>query len=123
MRNTTTRISRHVGLALAVGALAAPAAVAQSPDAIDYNAAAAELKQFDARSPDAQDFAAGRNPGDQPVPKIVTVPRIVEVTNSGGLQWDDVAIGAGGAMGLVLLAAGGVVTVTRRRHPGAAGIA
>lgn len=123
MRHTSTRISRHVGLALAIGAVAAPAAVAQSPDAIDLNAAAAERKQVDARSPDAQDFAAGRNPGDQPVPKVVTVPRVVEVTTSDGIQWDDVAIGAGGAMGLVLLATGGVVTVARRRHPRAAGIA
>ena len=99
MRHTTTRISRHVGVALAIGAVAAPAAVAQSPDAIDLNAAAAELKQVDARSPDAKDFAAGRNPGDQPVPKVVTVPRLVEVPTSGGMQWDDVAIGAGGAIG------------------------
>lgn len=122
MRHTTTRrISRHVGLALAIGAVAAPAAGAASPDAIENNALARERQQVDARSPDAIDFAQGINPGDQPVPKVVTVPRFVEV--SGGMQWDDVALGAGGAMGLVLVATGGVVTVMRRRHPRAAGIA
>jgi hypothetical protein len=123
MRHTTTRITRHLGLALAIGAVAAPAAGAASPDAIDLNRAAAERNHIDARTPDAIDFAQGINPGDQPVPKVVTVPRFVEVSTSGGMQWGDVAIGAGGAMGLVLVATGGVVTVMRRRHPRTAGIA
>jgi hypothetical protein len=123
MRHTTTRIHRHVGLALAIAAVAAPAAGAQSPDAVDLNAAAAERNHVDARSPDAKDFAEGRNPGDQPVPTVVTIPRTVEVATSAGVQWDDVAIGAGGAMGLVLVATGGAVTVMRRRHLRAAGVA
>ena len=122
MRHTTTRISRHLGLALAIGAVAAPAAGAASPDAVENNALALERQQVDARPPDAIDFAQGFTPGDQPVPKVVTVPKFVEVSTS-GMQWDDVAIGAGGAMGLVLVATGGVVTVMRRRHPRAAGIA
>jgi hypothetical protein len=60
---------------------------------------------------------AGGYPGDQPVPKVVTVPRFVEVSTSPtGIEWDDVAIGAGGAMGLVLVATGGALIVARRRR-------
>ena len=44
------------------------------------------------------------------------VPVEVRVPTDGGIDWADVAIGAGGAVGLVLMAGGAAVTVTRRRH-------
>jgi hypothetical protein len=137
MSHFTNRVTRTAGLALAVGAIAAPGAFAmpvdgpgtneaaaaapraidaRSPDAKDYNEAVALATKVDARTPDTQDFAAGRNPGDQVAPTIAASDsKVVDVDTSPGLSADDVLI-TGGAAGLVLLAGAGAVVATRRRR-------
>jgi hypothetical protein len=129
----THRLGSRVGLVLTAAAIAAPAAYAdgavivQSPDSVDRNAVvkaapaivqspdSAELNRVarlgvvvDKRSPDAIDAADSRPVTVQPV--------IRRVSASGGMDWGDAAIGAGATLGLVLLATGGALTVSRRRH-------
>jgi hypothetical protein len=113
------RLRRPVGAALAIGAIAAATAApapAQSPDSVDRNRDAAERHLREARgidgvSPDARDAADGRSAAGSPTPVIVRVTR----TRPETLDWADVAIGAGGTLGLVLVAAGGTLTIARRR--------
>jgi len=111
-----SRLRRPLGAALAIGAVAAAPAAAQSPDSIDRNREAAEQRAIEQRgfegvTPDARDAADGRYPGNAPAPVIVRVTRTQPET----LDWGDVAIGAGGTLGLVLVAAGGTLTLVRRR--------
>jgi hypothetical protein len=120
MRHPTLQVGRHLGAALVIGAVAAPVAAAQSPDSVERNRAAAEQRalaidrQLDKVTPDAHDVADGRPPNATPAPVVIRVVRY----ETSALDWGDVAIGAGGAIGLVLLAGGGALTVTRRRgHP------
>jgi hypothetical protein len=120
MSRSMSRITRVTGAALVIGAIAAPAAPAISPDAVDGWPAAEETAASKV-SPDTADMARGHRIGATPVPEIVTVPVEVEVPMSNGVDPSDVAIGAGATMGLMLIAAGGALTVARRRRP--AGIA
>ena len=127
------RLGSRLGVVLAVAAVAAPAAYAdgasviqppdsvernaevkaapaivQSPDSVDRNRDARSVQVVDKRSPDAKDAAN---------PQPVTVQPVIErVTPADGMDWGDAAIGAGATLGLVLLASGGVLTVSRRRH-------
>jgi uncharacterized iron-regulated membrane protein len=127
----TTRLGSRVGLVLTAAAIAAPVAqadvvvqspdsvernamvkaapaIVQSPDSVDRNRAARFSVVVDKRSPDAIDAAD---------PRPVTVqPVIRQVSASGGMDWGDAAIGAGATLGIVLLATGGALTVSRRRH-------
>src|SRR3954447_22715540 len=118
MRHATLHLGRHVGAALAIAAVAAPVATAQSPDSVERNREAAAQRdaalhwQLDKVTPDARDVADGRPANAVPAPVIVRVTR----HETSPLDWGDVAIGAGGAVGLVLLAGGATMTVTRRRH-------
>lgn len=114
------RLTRSAALGLTLAALAAPTAAAQedlrSPDARDA-ARAAELRQDerlpDLRSPDARDAAEGRGSFNAP---DVTVVKVSEPTSSGGgIDWADAGIGAGGLLGLILLAVGSTLAITRRR--------
>ena len=112
-------------IGLAVVAVAAPVAAAQqdlrSPDAADAaNTAltrAHDQQAQDYRSPDVQDTAQGRGTFTAP---SVTVVRVAEPvgTGSGGFDWGDAGIGAGGVLALVLIAVGGVLMVTHRRRGG-----
>jgi hypothetical protein len=114
-----SRLRRPVGAALAIGAIAAASALpaaAQSPDSVDRNQEAArqhalEQRGFDGVTPDARDAADGRFASNSPTPVIVRVTRTQPET----VDWGDVAIGAGGTLGLVLVAAGGTLTMARRR--------
>jgi hypothetical protein len=115
------RLTRSAALGLTLAALAAPTAAAQqdlrSPDARDA-ARAAELAQDqpgrDLRSPDARDAAEGRGSFNAPE---VTVVKVTEPSPSGGgIDWGDAGIGAGGLLGLVLLALGSTLAITRRRQ-------
>ena len=64
----------------------------------------------DQRTPDARDAADGR-------PIVASVPfEVVKVQSDDGFDWGDAGIGAGGALGLVLVGAGGTMAVVRRRH-------
>jgi len=67
----------------------------------------------DLRSPDAK--AAAADPGRM----TYATPTVIKVGSSGGFDWGDAGIGAGGALAVVALAGGGLVLVSRRRttHP------
>lgn len=107
------RLTRSAALGLAVAALASPTAIAQqdlrSPDARD--AARAATVQQDLRSPDARDAAEGRGTFNAPEVTVVKVPQTEPAPSASPLDWRDVAIGAGAALGLVLLAMGVAHTV------------
>ena len=126
---SSSRFIQALTVAAASGAVAAPAAYAEplfegSPDASDARAAAltaqAPTTRSDPRSPDTRDAAAGRVvSSSQPV-------EVVEVrsTTGGGFDWGDAGIGAGGAVALLLIGAGGVVLgVSHHRGRGPSALA
>jgi hypothetical protein len=112
-----------LALAAAAFAIAAPAAQAdqdlRSPDARDaaghplyYTSYASDATHTqDLRSPDTRDAA------NHVVVPPVTAPRVVRVSvpSATGFDWADAAIGAGTSFGLMLLIAGGVTVLSRRR--------
>lgn len=78
-------------------------------------------KRQDLRSGDARDAAAGRGTFSAPDVAVVTLPKSSAQpapASSSGLDWTDAGIGAGGALTMVLLAAGGAVAVGHRRRGG-----
>ena len=118
MRFITVGLAKWVAPALAAAVLA-PAAAAQtvqdlrSPDARD---AATQVQPApDLRSPDAQDAAEGRGAWNAPQVTVLRISR-PQVSSSRGFDWTDAGIGAGGALGLVLLAVGGALVVTHGRR-------
>ena len=133
------RITRLTVLAIVAGAIAAPTASAGLPpeqanmQASTAQAAAdARTKQDfrnpdnrnespvagkqDLRSPDTVDAAAGRGTFSAPDVVVVKVddPKAQPVAD--GLDWGDAGIGAGVIAGLCLIALGGGLAVTQRRH-------
>jgi hypothetical protein len=104
---------RHValGLVLAAGALPASAAARTDTPAHSTVSPAASSPGIDLRSPDARDAAAGIDLRRTPVPQV----EVVQASSSSGFDWGDAGIGAGGAVGIVLLALGGTVAVVRHR--------
>jgi hypothetical protein len=120
-----SRITRTAAAATVALAVAAPAAQAgqdlRSPDTRDaaehtrpfyysfYGSDATHVQ--DLRSPDTRDAA------EHYVPPTATSPRVVRISAPGstGFDWTDAAIGAGTSFGLMLLVAGGVTVITRRR--------
>jgi hypothetical protein len=119
------RLARSATLALAIAALAAPTATAspfelRSPEAADADRSA-EVRQsqprHDLRSPDARDHAEGRGTFSAPE---VTVVKVAEPSpQSAGLDWSDVGIGAGGMLGLILLALASIQAVVHYRNSAA----
>jgi hypothetical protein len=138
----TKRLTRSTAIGLALTALAAPAAAAQqdlrnadqvSPPAPAPQAlreagqlgtsqdlrnadqvAPAAIGSQDMRSPDAIDATAGRDPS----PEVVYV-EVPSAAPAEGLDWADAGIGAGGLLGLGLIAFGGTLVAVRRRHAAA----
>jgi hypothetical protein len=120
------RLRPTLALIAALCALAATPAVApaqqdlRSPDSREAALAQDRDGLFnsipegqDERSPDARDAAAGRLPGG---PGVVVVPAPSPVTaSSREFDWRAAAIGAGVAVGLILLATSVVLLVRRRR--------
>ena len=92
--------------ALAVAALAAPSAFAQP---------------IDLSSPDARDAAAGRGAFNSPGVTVLKVAQ-APAPDSGGIDWTDVGIGAGGALGIVAIAAGTPALLARRTQRRAAAL-
>jgi hypothetical protein len=95
------------GAALALALVVPSGAAAQdlrSPDARD-----ATTSQ-DLRSPDARDAATRAPVGHEPIP----APRIVRITPD-QFDWGDAGIGAGGTLGLLLIATGAGMALVRRR--------
>jgi hypothetical protein len=106
------RIAVLAALSLVFAAVAAPAALAQqdlrSPDARDV----AEAAKVDLRNPDTRDMVEAG--GTAPEVSVVKVP-VATPSQDRGLDWGDAGIGAGGMLGLVLLAAAGILAVSHRR--------
>lgn len=128
----TPRSTHAIALGLALAALAPATALAssdlRSPDARDAATASAAQSRYlwgalepstaaapvDLRTPDARDAAAGRSAAGSPSVLVVKVPQ--HQSAGGGLDWGDAGIGAGGAVAVLALAAGGTLAVQRRRH-------
>jgi hypothetical protein len=73
----------------------------------------------DLRSPDTVDVAEGR--GTFSAPEVTVVKVTEPAPPSAGLDWGDASIGAGGMLGLMLVALGSVLSVVRRRQSAAGG--
>jgi hypothetical protein len=115
---------RIITAALVVAAaVPAPAALAR-PDLMPKPLAAQDLRSPDARpapaaiqdlrSADARDAADGR--GTFSAPEVAVVKLTQPSPPSGGLDWGDAGIGAGGMLALTLLASGATLAITRRRQ-------
>jgi hypothetical protein len=114
MRPTRTIIAPIVAVLAAV-TLAAPAAARPLDSASDRpyeqpNGAHAQ----DLRSPDAVDAAAGRGTFNAPAVTVVKVPESAP-TPSGGVHWDDAAIGAAGATGVLMISLAGALALRHRQ--------
>jgi hypothetical protein len=75
--------------------------------------------QQDLRSPDTRDYADGR--GTFNAPEVTVVKETEPAPPSAGIDWGDAGIGAGGMLGLSLLALGSILAVVHRRQSAAAG--
>jgi len=111
------RSTHAIALGLVLAALAPATAIAgedlRSPDARDPFVTPAAATP-DLRSPDARDAAAGRSAAGSPSVLVVRVPQ--HRSAAGGMDWGDAVIGAGGAVAVLALTAGGALAVQRRRH-------
>jgi hypothetical protein len=127
------RSTQTIALGLVVAALAPATALAsndlRSPDARDAATASTAQSRYlwgalepstpaaatpDLRSPDARDAAAGRSAAGSPSVLVVRVSQ--HRSAAGGMDWGDAVIGAGGAVAVLALTAGGALAVQRRRH-------
>ena len=141
MRSTRTRMIRSTLLAAAVVLASASSALAMPPEqeyggeggytavwqATDLRSpdsqggttaqAPAQAGQ-DLRSPDAQVSQAAAPP-ERPV-AVAAIARDVAPVADDGFSWSDAALGAGIALGLMLLLAGAVAVAGHYRHPPAA---
>ena len=111
------RSTHAIALGLVLAALAPATALAsndlRSPDARDPFVAPAATTA-DLRSPDARDAAAGRSAAGSPSVLVVRIPQ--HRSAGGGMDWGDAVIGAGGAVVVLGLTAGGMLALQRRRH-------
>jgi hypothetical protein len=111
------RSTHAIALGLVLAALAPATAIAsedlRSPDARDPFVTPAAATP-DLRSPDARDAATGRSAAGSPSVLVVRVPQ--HRSAAGGMDWGDAFIGAGGAVAVLTLTAGGALAVQRRRH-------
>jgi hypothetical protein len=111
------RSTQAIAVGLVLAALAPATALAssdlRSPDARDPFVAPATATA-DLRSPDARDAAAGRSAAGSPSVLVVRVPQYR--STGGGMDWGDAVIGAGGAVAVLALTAGGTLALQRRRH-------
>jgi hypothetical protein len=133
MSSTSQRFTRTLATALAAGAALAPAAAAQQdlrmPDTREFAEGLAGPRDLrmpdtrelaerlagprDLRMPDTRD--AARAAADQ---RTAPVVEFVEVPAPAGFDWGDAIVGAGGAVGAVLIGTGGALVVARvRRRP------
>ena len=66
--------------------------------------------------------ASAMLPAPDPAPPAhATSVELVRVSDHSAFDWGDAGIGAAGALGLSMLAAGGIVVITRRRTHGPTG--
>jgi hypothetical protein len=98
-------LAAALALLMGVAAAAAQAQDLRSPDAHDA-AAPARLESAgpqDLRSPDAADAGTPD-----------ATPPTIELAAPGGFDWGSAGIGAGGSLGLVLVAVAGAMALPRR---------
>jgi hypothetical protein len=126
------RSTHAIALGLVLAALAPATALAssdlRSPDARDAATASTAQSRYlwgalepstaaapvDLRTPDASDAAAGRSAAGSPSVIVVRMPQ--HQSAGGGMDWGDAGIGAGGAIAVLALTAGGTLALQRRRH-------
>ena len=135
-----TRFTRTIGLGLTIAALGASTASARSIDGHMHDAIASGQQQtttyykpadvrspdavsagqkptgpvVDMRTPDAKDHGEGR--GTFNAPDVTVVKLVDPQPTTTGFDWGDAGIGAGGLLGLALIALGGTAAVAHRRH-------
>jgi hypothetical protein len=118
------RLTRTAAVTVALAAAAVPAASAEPIDAarggISYPTPAPEPSQ-DLRHADTRDYAEGRGTYNSPDVVVVKAPAATESVATGGVDWQDVGIGAGGMLSLALIGAGGALVLVRRRSVALAG--
>jgi hypothetical protein len=85
----------------------------RTPDAVDTGTPATTTAGTDLRTPDAVDHGLGRGTFSTP---DVTVVKVVDPPPTTGFDWGDAGIGAGGLLGLILVALGGTLVVSHRRR-------
>jgi hypothetical protein len=112
---TTHRITRIAAIALAVAATTAPAASADDHWRYPHLGSAPQEQSQDLRSPDTFDYANGRGTYNSPEVVVVPAPEPAAQPTAGGVDWEDVGIGAGGLLGLSLIALGGGLVIVHRR--------
>jgi len=141
------RLTRTAAVTVALAAAAAPAASAEPIDAarggIHYPPPAQERPQDlrgadaqgapagsgieeptpaqDMRHADTRDYAEGRGTYNSPDVVVVKAPAATEPVATGGVDWQDIGIGAGGMLSLALIGAGGALVLVRRRSVQLAG--
>jgi hypothetical protein len=88
----------------------------------DTEAATATSRSKDLRMPDTYDAAHGRGTFNAPDVTIVRVPSPAPASSpsGGGVEWEDVGIGAGGMLAMIALAGSGMVALHRRQRTPAA---
>jgi hypothetical protein len=134
------RFIRTAGLTLAIAAFGSSSAIAEpadlrtpdaidagkpagvqttpsdvrTPDAIDAGQPANQTPGLEARTPDARDHAEGRGTFSAPEVTVIKVTDPSPVFT--GFDWSDAGIGAGGLLGLILVAVGGTMALSHGRH-------
>jgi len=115
------RICRTAGVTLAVAAIAAPAASAMplgdGPVTRGLYQPVQPEETQNLMNPDTRDYAEGRGTYNAPEVVVVSQPAPKPITAS-GIDWEDVGIGAGGLLGIVVIGAGGALILMHRRTPG-----
>jgi hypothetical protein len=116
------RLTCTAAVAVAIVAAGAPAASAEpydsrlSIDALPAFPTSAVEPPQDLRNPDTRDFAEGRGTYNSPEVVVVKAPApVAEQATGGGIDWEDVGIGAGGLLTASLIALGGAMLVVQRR--------
>jgi hypothetical protein len=121
------RLARSAALGLALAAVAASAASANIVDLRSADAREASRAAYarqgqprqDLRSADTRDHAAGR--GTFSAPEVTVVKVTGPAPPSAGIHWGDAGIGAGGMLGLILLALGISLAAVHHRRSAATG--
>lgn len=136
-----SRFARTIGLGVTIAALGASTAGARPVDLFSTDAAGAGQAQtttrytpadvrspdalsagqpkttepvVDMRTPDAKDHGNGR--GTFSAPDVTVVKLVEPQPTSTGFDWSDAGIGAGGLLGLALIALGGTAAVAHHRQ-------
>jgi hypothetical protein len=93
----------------------------RSPDTRDHAdgrgtfSVTSDVPARDLRNPDTRDYAEGRGTYNSPEVVVVESPSPVTQPTAGGIDWEDVGMGAGALLAIALLGAGGALAVVHRR--------